>query len=325
MDDYYTTGRFSFIRVEVTAANGPAVIELLADLTQHASFSSEDFEAARQKLVARLEKRQGSARVRANRLFAESLYGEHPLARSPEGEIDVLNSLTYDETRRIYRKAFTPTNLIIAAVSPHSHEQLADQLTQLLPGRGKPTNGLPPLPVTESEARVAESIGGEMAAIRIGALLQVDTVDEKVCEILVAILSDRLQRDLRESRGLSYSVGAVISLHNGEGEFEAWLNPPRERLAEGEQALRQSLAGFDPATIRQGELDRIRSARVGRWMMRRLSSMGQAYYMTMAELDGDVTRYMRMLSGYDEITLADLQRAGQRYLTGMPLVTVVVD
>ena len=53
--------------------------------------------------------------------------------------------------------------------------------------------------------------------------------------------------------------------------------------------------------------------------------MSQAYYLAMAELDGDVTRAMRMLHGYDGISLADLQRVGRAYLSQQPLVTVVVD
>lgn len=325
MDDYYTTGRFSFVRIEVTAANGPAVLELLADMSQYASFDSDAFERERQEQRQLVEKRQGSARTLANRLLRETLYGAHPLVRPAEGETEALDALTYDDVRRIYSEAFTPPNLILSIVSSYPHEQLAEQLEELLPGRGKPTTGLPPLPLTQTATRVTESLGGEMAAIRLGALLRVERRDEKAFEILTAILSDRLGMDLRETRGLSYSVGASLSLHGGEGSFITWLNPPRERLEEGEEALRQAVAYFDPATITQEELDKTRSAKVGRWMMRRLSSLSQAYYLAMAELDGDASRYLEMLTGYDSITLADLQRVGGEYLSGLPLVTVVVD
>ncbi|MFH1842011.1 MAG: insulinase family protein [bacterium] len=325
MDDYYTTGRFSYIRVEVAAENGPELLQLLAEMSQHASFLGEDFERERRQQIALLEDGQGSARFRADQLLRETLYGEHPLVRPAEGEAAALNDLNYDAARRVYRDAFTPQNLIFAVVSPYPHADLARQLEELLPGRGKPTAGLPPLPLTASSRRVTESLGGEMAAIRSAALLQVDPADEKPLEILCAILSDRLARDLRESQGLSYSVGATVSIHGGEAEFETWLNPPRERVAEGEQALSRFLAEFDAGSISQDELDKIRSSRVGRYLMRRLSSLSQAYYLAMAELDGDVSRASSMLGGYDDITLADLRRVGGKYLANLPLVTVVVD
>jgi predicted Zn-dependent peptidase len=45
----------------------------------------------------------------------------------------------------------------------------------------------------------------------------------------------------------------------------------------------------------------------------------------MAELDGNATAYNDMLTAYDEVTLADLQRVDRTYLRALPLVTVVVD
>ena len=148
----------------------------------------------------------------------------------------------------------------------------------------------------------------------------------RALKLVVAILSDRLAMDLRETRGLSYSVGASLERASASrGEFTAWINPPAERLDEGRQALQDFIAGFDAATITQEELDKIRAARTGRMMMRRLSSMGQAYYLAMAELEGDIAGYLNGLTAYDGLTLADLQAAAAKYLEEMVLVEVVVD
>jgi predicted Zn-dependent peptidase len=325
MDDYYTDGRFAFVRVELAADRGPELLELLAEFIQRAGFTEEDFEREVRQEVSLLEKAQASARYRADELLRHALYGDHPLVNPPEGDLYTLQDLTYDQTRAVYRRAFSPANLIFAIVSPSSHEQLAAQLERLLPARGQAAEPLPPLPLTVGTERVTGTTGGEMAAIRVGSLLRADAADVRALELLTAILSDRLAMDLREKRGLSYSVGASLSLHGGEGEFEAWLNPPRERMAEGEQALRQFLADFDVAAISAEELAKVRNARRGRMLLRRLSSISQAYYLAMAELDGNATAYNDMLTAYDEVTLADLQRVDRTYLRALPLVTVVVD
>jgi zinc protease len=325
MDDYYTTGRFSYVRIETVPENGPAVLELLAEMTQHASFSADDFAQERREQIDLLAGRQDSAARLASRLFAEALYGQHPLARPPEGTVASLTELTYDEARRIYRQAFAPSNLILAIVSPARHEDLASQLEELLPGRGRPTSGLPPLPLTQKPERVTASLGGEMAAIRMGALLACDPGDREALQLLVAVLSDRLAMELREKRGLSYSVGASLGLHGSEGRFATWLQPPRERLAEGEAALREAVTAFDPASITPQELNTVRSAILGRYRMRLLSGMSQAYYLAMAELSGDLSRFDSLLTGYQGITTNDLVRVHARYLAGLPLVTVVVD
>jgi len=181
------------------------------------------------------------------------------------------------------------------------------------------------MPVTTKAVSLTATVGGQMTAIRLGSILAVDPGDAAAFRLVVAILSDRLAMDLREKRGLSYSVGASVNVKGERGEFVSWLNPPTERMDEGLQALKGFITDFDAASITQQEMEKIRAARTGRMMMRRLSSMGQAYYLAMAELEGDIAGYLDGLAAYDNLTLADLQAAAGKYLDGMVMVEVVVD
>jgi len=227
--------------------------------------------------------------------------------------------------REVYRQAFVPDNLIFAIVGPLGHDELKAELEAKLAGRAATVATLPALPPTTAPAALSATVGGQMAAIRLGSIVAVTPSDAAALELTVAILSDRMGMDLREKRGLSYSVGARLGVRGASGEFLAWINPPQERRDEGKTALVDFVKAFDAATISQAELDKIRAARRGRLMMRRLSSMGQAYYLAMAELDQDIPGYLNSLQAYDELQLADLQRVAERYLRTMPLVEVVVD
>ncbi|MBE0567124.1 MAG: insulinase family protein [Krumholzibacteria bacterium] len=325
MDDYYTNGRFSWIRIETAARHGAEVLDLLVREIQHAAFDAGDFARLRDERVAELQRRQASARATADRLLDRTLFAGHPLALEPEGTVESLSGLTFDQVRALYRRAFSPENLVFAVVGPLAHRDLARILEQNLAGRGRPAAGLPPLVPTAGPAEVSAKVGGQLTAIRLGSVLAIDPADAPALEMAVAVLGDRLAMDLRETRGLSYSTGASLEIHGGQGVFIAWLNPPAERLAEGRQALRGAVAGFDPATVTQQELDRLRSARNGRQMMRRLSSMGQAYHLAMAEMDGDLAGYLEQAQRLEAVALADLRRAAATYLGAAPLVEVVVD
>ena len=325
MDNYYTNGRFSFIRLQTTAAEGEPALELLAELIQHAVFTEEDFTRVRDQRLKDLERRKASARSTANKLLDEALYGDNPLVLPPEGSVESLRSLDYNQVRMLYRHAFQPSNLVFSVVGPLSHQELKAELEKLLPGQGEPGPDLPPLPVTTASRTITRTLGGEMTAIRLGSVLDVAPEDAHALSLAVAILSDRMAMDLRETRGLSYSVGASLTLHGGQGEFGAWINPPSERKDEGLQAITDFIRGFDASTIDQAEMDKVRNARQGRTMMRRLSSMGQAYYLGMAELDHDLAGYLEATTRYDKVTLQDLVRVAGRYLANLPLVTVVVD
>jgi predicted Zn-dependent peptidase len=325
MDDYYTSGRFSFVRIECPAASGPDVLTLLADLTRRVTFAKPLFEREQRAQLQIFADRQGSASAEAGRMLRDALYGDHPLAQPAEGTAASVQALTPELLRAVYADALAPANLIWTVVSPYSHDELKTQLTDLLPGTGTPTAGVPPLPETTAPNRLTAAVGGEMAAIRLGAIRAVEPVDAVALELLVAIMSDRIQMDLRESKGLSYSLGASADIIGGEMVFQAYLNPPVERAGEGEELLTAAIKNFDAASITQADLDKTRGARGGRTMMRHLSSIGRAYYLAMAELEHDLAGYAQAVSAYDKVTLTDLQRVASSYLKDLPLVTVVVN
>jgi zinc protease len=325
MDDYYTNGRFSFIRIEAPAGYGSAVLDLLATVIQHATFDDQAFLRVRGDRVDDLKRQEASARSTANALLDSALYRDHPLVLPPEGDAESLAALDFNQVRTVFRQAFSPANLVFAVVGPATHDELKAKLTSELGSSRTSPVVLPPAPVTASPDSLTATVGGQMAAIRFGSILAVDRADSYALHLLVAILSDRLAMDLREKRGLSYSVGSSLAVNRDRGRFTSWINPPREKMDEGREALADFIAGFDAATITQAEMDKIRAARTGRMMMRRLSSMGQAYYLAMAELDDDLAGYLDGLTAYDDLTLADLQAAADKYLADLTLVEVVVD
>jgi zinc protease len=325
MDDYYTSGRYSFIRVECTAERGREVLAVLASALRGAAWDEADFNRVRAQRRTDLARQQGSARATAEALLDRELYGDHALALPCEGDPQSLGALTFKQEREIAREAFAPRNLIIACVGPQTHAQWCADVASLLPGTGVPTAALPKLPVTTTAKSAGAKVGGQMASLRFGSVFDVDPADEAALGLLVAILSDRMAMDLRETRGLSYSVGAGLELEAGQATLTASLNPPAARRDEGLAAMRAFLAAFDPGTITPDEVTRTWASRRGRLMMRRLSSLGQAYYLAMAELDGNVAAYARSSSGAATPTAADLQAAAAKYLLNRPWVEVVVE
>lgn len=325
MDDYYTNGHFSFLRLECPVEHAEEALELITQLVQFSTFTAEDLDRDRRGLVRTLERRQGSAGATARQLLRDGLYGDHPLALPPEGTAASVAELSYDDLRGLYRRAFQSENLIVSVVSPLGHGEVAELLTGL-PASGGDAAAMPPVPLTATPQRLTASLGGPMGAVRVGTVRRIDPADVPALELLVAVLSDRLQMDLRETRGLGYSVGAGFTARGTDrAVFSAWVSPPRPRLAEGEEALTQALRTFDAATITTDELQKARSARQGRLLMRRLDSISRAYYLAMSELQtGGLDQYREQIAAYDTVSLADLQRVSS-FFSELPLVTVVVD
>ncbi len=287
MDDYYTNGRFSFLRLECPAEHAAEALALLTELVQYSTFTAGDLEAERRDQERLLTRREGSAGARSRQLLRDGLYGDHPLAQDAEGTAASISGITYDDLRSLYRRAFQPENLIISRGLALPHDEVADLLAETLPGRRQAARGhAAGCRSPRRPSRLTDSLGGPLGAVRVGAIRRIQPADEPALELLVAVLSDRLQMDLRETRGLGYSVGASVNLQDTDrAVFTAWVSPPRPRLAEGEQALSEVLRSFDATSVTQDELDKARNARQGRLLMRRLDSISRAYYLAMSELD----------------------------------------
>ena len=259
-----------------------------------------------------------------------------PFAREYGGLLDNRSFGGAQVSRTFYARGQTGQQLLLGAysalkkmiaaggVNSYTHAELQAMLPDLPGGAGQPGADLPPLSVTTLPQRLTATVGGPMAAVRAGAIREIAPADAAALELLGAIISDRLAMDLRETRGLSYSVGASLQILGDRGVFTTWLNPPAERLAEGEQALVDFLRAFDAAAITQEELDTVRSARQGRLLMRRLDSINRAYQLAMAELDGDVAAYLEALTALDGVTLQDLRRVEALFFSELPLILVVV-
>lgn len=325
MDNYYTNSRFSFIRVECAAGSGQDVLSLVMEMIQSATFSEDDFNSERTQQIGSMSRSAGSARSVASRTLTEALYGDHPLSMPAEGSAESLGELSYDDVRRTFRKAFSPHNLIFTIVSPQEAQSLATAIELQMPERGRAGDRMSQPKVTEEDEQIVKTVGGQMASIRVGSVMDIEPADADALGLLVSILSDRVQQDLRETRGLSYSVGVGISTHGRSATFSGWINPPMPRKDEGLTALLEMIKTFDPMTVTQDELEKTRNFWKGRMMMRRLSSISQAYYLSMAELDGDLSAYTNLFDRYDAVTLDQMVRVGNVYLSNLPLITVVVE
>jgi predicted Zn-dependent peptidase len=97
-----------------------------------------------------------------------------------------------------------------------------------------------------------------------------------------ALLSDQLEFELRERRGLAYSMGASIAPWAGRMRLLVTMGTRRENLDEAIEGIRRGVASFTPgdgAAVR-----RAAAAWRGRMLMRRLTRINQAYFLGISEL-----------------------------------------
>jgi predicted Zn-dependent peptidase len=154
----------------------------------------------------------------------------------------------------------------------------------------------------------------------------VDVEPENRWPLIVAsrILSDRMAQDLRETRGLAYSLGISVDfLPLGRAELEAAMGTRPDNVDEAREGM---LSYFNAGKLlaTPEEIETATNKYLSRMRMRRVTSMGQAFTLSRDFfLYGDVDYAGKEARGLEAVTPAAVNSAVEQYLAGGPMVTVI--
>ena len=156
-----------------------------------------------------------------------------------------------------------------------------------------------------------------------GKIVEIDPADRWPLEVAVMVASDRMQQDLRETRGWAYSLGISATFDDRYALLTASMGTRPDVAEPAEQAMRGWL-GLGRLEVTEDELAAAVNSHLGRMRMRRVTSIGRAFnlghdWFTEESLTVDQTRS----DGMRAVTPADVARVSERYLVEGPLVTVV--
>jgi predicted Zn-dependent peptidase len=158
-----------------------------------------------------------------------------------------------------------------------------------------------------------------------GRVLVIDPADRWPLEVAAMVASERMQQDLRETRGWAYSLGIDARVRGDRAEITARMGTRSDVKDEAETALRGWLqCGRIDATA--DEIAAAVNSSLGRARMRRVTSIGRAFnlgYDLFSEgtLDADADRS----AGLRAVDAAAVARVSERYFAEGPSVSVVVE
>ncbi|MFC1484032.1 M16 family metallopeptidase [Candidatus Neomarinimicrobiota bacterium] len=316
-DDYYNQPDYGYIRFECLAEDAKEGIAFMAHLLDHTSLDQEKVGKAVSGARRRVGMQRGTARFTARKEFNTLLFSPgHPVARSVSGSMESITTIAHDNLQALKQGYFRPENYIISISSPIPHDTLEHIFNSIWTQSGTPVDRVVtpiPAPVAAQTKRV--DMGKEQAQIRIGYTFLIDTADKPAFSLLTALLSSRMAFDLRETRGLAYTLG----LSNGYDENSAWLIAS---MGTGTDNVSEATAGiksyFNPkrlSDLAQREVDKTINARKGRYMRQNLTRIGQAYFMGYNEyMAGDYQQAVASQTMYDGLTVNDIRRVARKYL-----------
>jgi predicted Zn-dependent peptidase len=282
--------------------------DVMADMIWRPRFG--ELEAEREVVLEEIAMYEDDPQDRVFDILGRAIFGEHPLGRAVIGTAEVIAAVDREQLAAFHQSRYRPGSIVIAAAGSIDHDELLAMVRAAEPA------------VVDGAPRIAESAaipGAPEFESRVKFLAK-DTEQYHVCvggggigrederrfalRVLEGILggtsSSRLFQEVRERRGLAYSVFSFSNLYAHTGEVGLYVGTRPENLAEALQVVAVELERLlsDPAS--EQELIRSRENLKGR-MVLGLESTGAR----MGRLGAALLNDMPILSVEDVIERID--------------------
>jgi predicted Zn-dependent peptidase len=265
----FTAKEYTCYYARVLDADLPLAIDVLADMVTGSLIEEKEVDAERGVILEEIAMNEDDPSDTVHEAFAAQLFGDSPMGRPILGSVDSINSITRLEISEHYAARYKPDNLVVAAAGSLEHEQVVE-LTRaafgtVLSGSAQP---LPPRLLAPGTVEPAAgtgirlvSRGIEQANLVLGCA-GLSRTDERrfALGVLNAALgggmSSRLFQEVREKRGLAYSVYSFSSQHADSGIWGVYAGCLPAKADEVLSICRDEIAKVISGGLTDDELDR---------------------------------------------------------------------
>lgn len=308
-------------------------LEVFAQVLTHPDFNAADIDRERERLLIGLQYAQQQPGEVAEKAFYAGLYGDHPYAVPPDGTPESLKAIDRAALRDFHARYYVARNAVLAIVGDMSRAQaeaLAARLTRELPA-GERAPRLPP--VSDLSGAVERHIPhpSTQTHILIGQPgMRRDDPDYFALYVGNYVLGggglvSRLSSEVREKRGLSYSVYSYFLPMAQIGPFEMGLQTRNDQAGEALKVLRATLAQYVAEGPTADELEAAKKHITGGQALRIDSNRKILEYLAVIGFYDLPLDYLETFNAKVEaLTLAQVRDAFERRLRPERMLTVQV-
>lgn len=307
-------------------------LNIFARIIQHPNFPEDVLERERARMIAGLKEADTKPDYIAARTLKRMLYGNHPYGLQGSGEIASLGLLQRKDLVDLYQSRYLAAGAVVSIMGDLSRAEaaaIAEYLTKDLP-QGKPDDTLPPVTAPLAETRRIIHPASQSHILLAYPGLRRDDPDFFPLVVGNYILGgggfvSRLMQEIRQKRGLAYSVYSGFAPLRHEGPFEIGLQTKKEQSEEALRLTQQILVDFVAGGPTKKELIAAKQNIIGGFPLRLDSNKKIMEYLAMIGFYNLPLTYLDdYVKAIDKVTVVQVKEAFQRRIKPEGMVTVVV-
>ena len=318
---------------ETLTVNRDKAVELLRLAMNKPRFDADAVERVRQQLLAGLVYADRDPDKRASREWYATAFEGHPYARPANGTKQSVSAVTGADLESYRRRVFARNTVKIVAVGDVDPATLGPMLDTLFGGLAEKADLAPVpkiAPVAGGRQRVVEmAVPQSVALFGLGAMARKDP-DFIPAFVMNQILggggfASRLMEEVREKRGLAYSVYSYLQPFKHTSIFAGGVATKNEAIAQSLDVIRGELKRMADNGPSETELANAKSYLTGSYALR-FDSNGKIGGQLLGILTEDLgIDYVEKRNAQVEaVTMADIKRAAARLLKADDLIVTIV-
>jgi predicted Zn-dependent peptidase len=231
----FTAKEYTCYYARVLDADLPLAVDVLSDMVTSSLITPKDVDAERNVVLEEIAMNEDDPSDTVHEAFTVRLFGDTPLGRPILGTTDSINAISREQIHEHYEARYTPEHLVVAAAGNLDHDVVVELVRQAF-GSALERAGEPAAPRLSGDqtgypAGVGTTLvsrGIEQANLVLGceALARTDNRRFALGVLNAAFgggMSSRLFQEVREKRGLAYSVYSFAGQHADTGMWGIYV------------------------------------------------------------------------------------------------------
>jgi predicted Zn-dependent peptidase len=306
--------------------------DVLADISFFPKITPKDIEKERAVILEEIKMYHDLPQYHVGELLEGLLWPDHPLGQGLAGTSKSVGAMTAAHLRDFKKNHYVPANTVISACGSVKHEELLALVSAKL-GKLTGTLASPCLPARRTQDKPALHLhtkSTEQMHLAMGYLAyETNHKDYYVLALLSIIIggnmSSRLFNELREKRGLAYSVSSGMKSLNDTGGFIIRAGVENSKIVDALKLILKVLAKLTANGVKEDEFKRAQEYYMGQFLLGLEDTMDQMLWMGGVIISNDQVKSMGdVIKKIKAVTRADIKRVAREILNPQKLNVAII-
>ena len=311
-------------------------MDVLAESVRHSLLAEAEIERERAVICSEIRRAHDQPGQRVSQLLTQATYGAQPLGWEIAGDLQSVGAVTRNHLADHIHTWYRPANMVLSVAGNVEREAVVE-LAERYWGSGWPAEASEPAP---RRSAAHDSMSDDLAQIEVRdleqcnlalALRSIHRLDPDryalalMNEVLGGGMSSRLFSEIREKRGLAYSVGSHATAFDDAGHLSIMAGVTDEHVLETVDVVIEELGKLVAEPVSEEEIERVREHAIGSFRLGLDAAASWCHRAGgMLLSNGFIEPVEETIAGYESVTAADIQRAARRVIREDNLAAAVV-